>query len=64
MLYHNIVNTHTQKRLCKDIIEQQMIYQRKGGFYEEIQKSTVFFEIGIESNALEKNEKVNMESNY
>ena len=36
MLYHSIINTKT-KRLCKDIIEQQMIYQIKGGFYEEIQ---------------------------
>ena len=41
-----------------------MIYQIKGGFYEEIQKSKFFFEIGIESKTLEKNEKVNMESNY
>ena len=38
-----------------------MIYQIKGGFYEEIQKSKVFFEIGIERKTLEK---VNMESNY
>ena len=30
-----------------------MIYQIKGGFNEEIQKSKVFFEIGIESKALE-----------
>ena len=30
MLYHNIINTKT-KRLSKDIIEQQMIYQIKGG---------------------------------
>ena len=36
MLYHSIINTKT-KILCKDIIEQQMIYQIKGGFYEEIQ---------------------------
>ena len=56
MLYHNIINTKT-KRLCKDIIEQQMIYQIKGGFYEEIQKSKVFFEIGIESKTLEKMKK-------
>ena len=48
MLYHNIINTKT-KRVCKYIIEQQMIYQIKGGFYEEIQKGKVFFEIGIES---------------
>ena len=41
MLYHNIINTKT-KRLCKDIIEKQMIYQIKGGFYEEIPKSNVF----------------------
>ena len=63
MLYHSIINTKT-KRLCKDIIEQQMIYQIKRGFYEEKQKSKVFFEIGIEIKAPEKNEKVNMESNY
>ena len=31
-----------------------MIYQIKGGFYEEIQKSTVFLKIGIESKTLEK----------
>ena len=36
-----IINTKT-KRLSKDIIEQQMIYQIKGGFYEEIQKSSLF----------------------
>ena len=41
MLYHSIINTKT-KILCKDIIEQQMIYQIKGGFYEEIQKSSIF----------------------
>ena len=29
-----------------------MIYQIKGGFYEEIQKSKVFFDIGIESKTL------------
>ena len=47
-----------KKGLCKDIIEQQMIYQIKGGFYEEIQKSKVVFEIGIEIKTLvEKNEK-------
>ena len=63
MLYHNIINTKT-KRLSKDIIEQQMIYQIKGGFYEEIQMSKVFLEIGIDSKTLEKNEKVNMECNY
>ena len=63
MLYHSIINTKT-KRLCEEIIEQQMIYQIKGGFYEEIQKSKDFFEIGIESKTLEKNEKVNMERNY
>ena len=63
MLYHNIINTKT-KRLSKDIIEQQVSYQIKGGFYEEIQKSKVFFEIGIDSKTLEKHEKVNMESNY
>ena len=34
-----------------------MIYQIKGGFYEEIQKSKVFFEIGIESKTLEKMKK-------
>ena len=62
MLYYSIIYTKT-KKLCKDIIEQQMIYQIKGGFYEEIQKSKDFFEIGIESNS-RKNEKVNMESNY
>ena len=56
MLYYNIINTKT-KRLCKDIIEQQMIYQIKGGFYEEIQKSKVFFEIGIESKTIEKMKK-------
>ena len=50
MLYHN---TKT-KILRKYVIEQQMIYQIKGGFYEEIQKSKVFFEIGIESKTLEK----------
>ena len=54
MLYHNIIKT---KRLSKDIIEQQMIYQIKGGFYEEIQNSKVFFEIGIESKTLEKMKK-------
>ena len=63
LVYHNIINTKT-KRLSKDIIEQQMSYQIKGGFYEEIQKSKVFFEIGIDSKTLEKNEKENMESNY
>ena len=63
MLYHNIINTQ-KRRLSKDIIEQQMIYQIIGGFYEEIQKSKVFFEIGIENKTLEKNEKVNMKSNY
>ena len=31
-----------------------MIYQIKGGFFEEIQKSKVFFEIGIESKTLKK----------
>ena len=56
MLYHNIINTKT-KRLSKDIIGQQMIYQIKGGFYEEIQKSKVFFEIRIESKTLEKMKK-------
>ena len=56
MLYHNIINTKT-KRLCKDIVEQQMIYQIKGGFYEEIQMSKVFFEIGIDSKTLEKMKK-------
>ena len=40
-----------------------MIYEIKGGFYEEIQKSKVFFEIVIESKTLDKNEKVNMECN-
>ena len=59
MRYHNIINTKT-KKLSKDIIEQQMSYQIKGGFYEEIQKSSVF-EIGIDSKTLEK---INMESNY
>ena len=39
-----------------------MIYHIKRRFYEEIQKSKVFFEIGIESKTLEKNEKVNMEA--
>ena len=38
ILYYNIINTKT-KRLSKDIIQQQMSYQIKGGFYEEIQKS-------------------------
>ena len=56
MLYHKIINTKT-KRLSKDIIEQQMVYQIKGGFYEEIQKSKVFFEIGIESKTQEKMKK-------
>ena len=56
MLYHNIINTKT-KRLCKNIIEQQMIYQIKGGLYEEIQKSKVFSEIGIGSKTLEKMKK-------
>ena len=41
MLYPNIINTKT-KILSKDIIEQQMIDQIKGGFYEEIQSSKVF----------------------
>ena len=41
MLYHNIINTKT-KILSNDRIEQQMIYQIKGGFYKEIQKSKVF----------------------
>ena len=64
MLYHNRINTKT-KRLSKDIIEQQMIYQIKGGFYEEIQKSEVFFSTGIDNHTIEKKyEKVNMESNY
>ena len=31
-----------------------MIYQIKGGFYEAIQKSKVFFEIGIENKTVEK----------
>ena len=56
MLYHNIINTKT-KRLSKYIIEQHVIYQIKGGFYEEIQKSKVFFEIGIDSKTLEKMKK-------
>ena len=47
----------TTKRFSKDIIEQQMNYQIKGGFYEEIHKSKVFFEIGIDSKTLEKNDK-------
>ena len=34
-----------------------MVYQIKGGFYEEIQKSKVFFEIGIESKTQEKMKK-------
>ena len=42
MLYNNIINTKT-KRLSKYINEQQMIYQIKVGFFEEIQKSKVFF---------------------
>ena len=50
---YNIINTKT-KIIYNDIIEQQMIYQIKGGFYEEIQKSKVFFEIGIENKTLEK----------
>ena len=41
MLY-NIINTKTE-RLSKDISEQQMIYQIKGGFYEEIEKRVVVF---------------------
>ena len=41
ILYHSIINTKT-KRLYKDIIKQQMIYQIKEGFYEEIQKSSLF----------------------
>ena len=50
----NIINTKT-KILCKYIIEHRhMIYQINGGFYKEIQKSKVFFEIGIESKTLEK----------
>ena len=53
MLYHNIINTRT-KRLSKDIIEQQMSYQIKGVLYEKIQKSKVFFEIGIDSKTLEE----------
>ena len=59
MLYHNIINTHTQKRLSKYIIEQQMIYQIKGGFYEKIQKSN-----RNKQQNTRKNEKDNMESNY
>ena len=42
MLYHNIINTIT-KILSKDIIEQHMSYQIKGGFYKEIQKNNGFF---------------------
>ena len=34
-----------------------MIYQIKGGLYEEIQKSKVFFEIGIESKTVVKIKK-------
>ena len=34
-----------------------MVYQIKGGFYEEIEKSKVFFEIGIDSKTLEKMKK-------
>ena len=56
MLYHNIVNTKT-KRLSKDIIEQQMSFQIKEGFYEEIQKSKVLKKIGIDSKTLEKMKK-------
>ena len=41
MLCHNIINTKT-KILSKDIIEQQISYQIKVGFYEKIQKSKVF----------------------
>ena len=41
MLCHNIINTKT-KILSKYISAQQMTYQIKGGFYEEIQKSKVF----------------------
>ena len=65
MLYHNIINTKT-KRISKYIIEQQMIYQINGGFYEEIQKSKVFFEIAIDSKTLENylKRQHNMESNY
>ena len=48
MQYHNILTQKT-KRLTKDIIEQQMSYQLKGGFYEEIQKIKVFKKIGIDS---------------
>ena len=43
MLYHNIINTRKTKRLSKDIIEEQTSYQIKGGFYEEMQNSKVFF---------------------
>ena len=39
-----------------------MIYLIKGGFYEEIQRSKVFFETGIDCKTLEKMN--NMESNY
>ena len=53
MLYHNIINTKT-KILSNDKIEQQMIYQIKGGFYGEIQMSKVLFEIGIDGKTLEK----------
>ena len=48
MLYHNIINTKTK---AKDTIKQQMSYQIKGGFYDEIQKSSVF-KIGIDSKTL------------
>ena len=41
MLYHSIIINTKTKRLLKDIIEQQMVYQIKGGFYEDIQKSPV-----------------------
>ena len=62
MLYHSIISTKT-KRLCKDIIEQKMIYQIKGGFYEEIQKSKDFKKNKNRKQNSRKNE-VNMESNY
>ena len=51
MLYHNIINTKTT-RLSKYLIKQQMMYQIKGGFNDEIQKR--FFNIGIDSKTLEK----------
>ena len=56
MLYHNIINTKSE-RLSKYIIEQQMSYQIKGKFYEEIQKSKVFKKNRNRQQTLEKMKK-------